>query len=75
MSKVKYAPMDLRESIGIKCTISCSSCSKEGVIYGSDDDEASYIFFEHGWRSTKKENVYCPECAKKKLKICLQKKI
>ena len=65
---MKYEPMDLWDSIEVECAINCSNCQKRGVLHFVDDDEASHAFFKKGWRATKSKNVYCPECAKKKLK-------
>lgn len=65
---MNYEPMDLCDSIETECTITCSSCGKQSICF-TDSDEAMDVFFEEGWRATKSGNVYCPECASKKLKI------
>jgi hypothetical protein len=66
---MKYEPDDLEDFIEEEtiCEITCSECRKQECTYG----EAYYekdTFFEKGWRATQRGNVYCPECASKKLK-------
>lgn len=65
----KYDPMDLYNSIETECTITCSCCGMQSNLHEINDFEATDIYFDAGWRATKKGNVYCPECASKKLKI------
>jgi hypothetical protein len=65
---MKYEPFDLYDSIETECTITCSSCGKQSSVRGAESDNATDFYFAEGWRATKSGNVYCPECAKKKLK-------
>jgi|WetSurMetagenome_2_1015567.scaffolds.fasta_scaffold1436432_2 hypothetical protein len=49
-------------------SVMCSNCLNEKIEHNYDP-----IFFveecvEEGWKVTKYGNIYCPECAKKKLK-------
>ena len=67
--KAKHNPDELYDFIEEEstCTITCSNCNK----YRSDFGYASHCqedFFKRGWRATK-DNVYCPTCAPKKLKL------
>ena len=64
----KYEPIDLWDSIETESTITCSNCGIQSSLSFVDSDEATDIFFEEGWRGTKKGNVYCPKCSSKKLK-------
>jgi hypothetical protein len=65
MGKKEYEAMDLYDFIETESSITCSSCRKtDSVMYADSGEE---FFFEEGWRATR-ENVYCPKCAKKKLK-------
>ena len=68
MGIMKYEPMDLYDSIETECTITCSNCGMQSGLNAVNDFEATDIYFDEGWRGTKKGNVYCPECASKKLK-------
>lgn len=65
MAKKEYEPEDLIDFIELEASIECSKCKKGDMVMYSDTGED--YFFEAGWRATK-DNVYCPECAKKKLK-------
>lgn len=62
---MKYEPMDLWDFIEVESTITCSSCGKQKTAMGGSNEDS---FFYEGWRATKSGNVYCPECALKKLK-------
>ena len=64
-SKKEYEADDLMDFICYEASIECSSCKKSEGAWG---ENAENDFFHNGWRATKR-NVYCPECAKKKLKI------
>lgn len=68
MGIMKYEPMDLYDSIETECIITCSNCGTQRSAMYVDSDEAVDVFFEEGWRATKSGNVYCPQCASKKLK-------
>ena len=48
------------------CEIHCVVCGEQELKYGNED-VAAKAFFNKGWRATK-TSVYCPECAKKRLK-------
>jgi hypothetical protein len=74
MGIMKYEPMDLYDSIETECTITCSNCGTQRSAMYVDSDEAVDVFFEEGWRATKSGNVYCPQCASKKLKSKKKKK-
>jgi Zn finger protein HypA/HybF involved in hydrogenase expression len=63
--KAEYEPMDLYDFIETEASIHCSNCGEEDITMGEGSEDH---FFEKGWRATKKGNVYCPECASKKLK-------
>ena len=65
--------MDLWDSIETECTITCSNCGIQSNLHCIDPADTLDVFFDEGWRGTKKGNVYCPDCASKKLK--LKKKI
>lgn len=69
MSKQKYEPIDLWDSIETECTITCSNCGTQSSLHCVDSCDATDIFFNKGWRATKSGNVYCPGCATKKLKV------
>ena len=45
-------------------TIYCESCGREDSSFEIQPEG----FFRDGWRMTKNNNQYCPECANKKLK-------
>lgn len=64
----KYKAIDLLDFINeeINWEINCTSCGKRDGGYG-DAIWQTDILFNGGWKATK-ENVYCPECATKKLK-------
>lgn len=47
--------------------LECTYCDCVGVSDHPDDIEAAADFYIQGWRSTTM-NIYCPSCAKKKLK-------
>jgi len=57
----------LLENIEVVSTITCSSCGATQSSW-TDDYYASEEFIGKGWRATRNRNVYCPKCAKKKLK-------
>jgi uncharacterized Zn finger protein (UPF0148 family) len=65
---MKYEPFDLYDSIETECTITCSNCGRQSSVHGIESDNAADVYFDEGWRATKNGNVYCPKCAKKKLK-------
>ena len=62
----KYDAMDLYDFIEVESYIQCSRCATTHTTWGDNNEQH---FFNAGWRATKKGNVYCPECAAKKLKI------
>lgn len=64
---MKYTASQLYEIILTENQIYCNGCSGKDSIT-SDPDEAAEYFFKAGWRVTKSQKVYCPECANKKLK-------
>ncbi len=56
----------LHEAILTSHDISCDNCKKTESAFNIDDFDACDVFYENGWRMRSK--VYCPDCAKKKLK-------
>lgn len=58
----------LSESIEITATIDCSKCTEIGALFGVDEYEAAHSFSDDGWRITQSGNIYCPQCASKKLR-------
>lgn len=48
--------------------ITCINCRKTETAHQTEGVEAAEKFDEMGWRITRNQNVYCPTCAKKKLK-------
>lgn len=65
MAQKKYHAYDLTDFIQVEVTIECSNCQKVDGYLGEGGED---YLFDKGWRATK-NNVYCPECAKKKLKL------
>jgi len=63
----KYNATDLWDEIITSHDITCSICKKTKTVNMVDEDSACAIFFAAGWRKTS-INLYCPECAIKKLK-------
>ena len=57
----------LYEAIQEFSMITCSSCYDSDETPG-DGIVGSMVFKSEGWRGTRYGNVYCPKCAKKKLK-------
>lgn len=57
----------LQEQIVVECTVQCTKCRKTQVDMQTDEFYFADELMEGGWRATK-NNVYCPECAKKHLK-------
>lgn len=47
--------------------LECTFCDYVGVSNNPDPIDSSADFYIQGWRATTK-NIYCPECAEKKLK-------
>lgn len=68
MGNKKYTPNQLNEFVNevTYTEIYCSGCRVHKERY-MDEDSFTEEVFKEGWRATK-ENVYCPKCAKKKLK-------
>lgn len=58
----------LYEDIQSEHTIVCSNCCCYESIFSYDAFDAAEVFYENGWRATRYNNVYCRDCAKKKLK-------
>lgn len=58
----------LMDNIHSEFSISCSSCRKIGIERDTDDWYAAEALHAKGWRATNHGNIYCPDCAKKKLK-------
>ena len=58
----------LYDAIIVSVEISCNNCRKTNTIHECDEFDACDSFYEDGWRMTRAQNVYCPECAKIKLK-------
>lgn len=67
--KKKYKAEDLEDFIDeeTECEIQCSLCGDTANEFGESYYEKN-TFFKKGWRAVDDENVYCPKCAKKKLK-------
>ena len=57
----------IAENILSVCEIECSNCDKVGGEYCMDEFDAANEFIKKGWRGTKHNNIYCPECSKIKL--------
>lgn len=58
----------IRDFVVVTADIICVSCNKKETLHDVDDYDAAELFKNKGWRVTKYRNVYCPECANKKLK-------
>lgn len=58
----------LYESIITTQDIICANCKSSSTLYNIGEFEAAEKFQSMGWRVTKYNNVYCPNCAKVKLK-------
>lgn len=65
---MKYKADDLYNYITTTHEIECINCDTTDAIGDCDEIDALEYFFNEGWRVTKGEMVYCPKCAKKKLK-------
>lgn len=65
---MNYKYSDLVDYIQILANIDCDNCSKSAISECCDGWDAADEFFRNGWRVTRSGNVYCPDCAKKKLK-------
>ena len=65
MANKKYKASDLAEFIEEVSSIQCSNCGNEDSVWFDNGEDQ---FFKKGWRATK-YSVYCPVCAKKKLKL------
>jgi len=57
----------LYEGIMTTQDIICTNCKVNDTLCNVDDYEAADRFRSIGWRATR-YNIYCPKCAKKKLK-------
>ena len=66
MTKEEKIKLKLYDYIECVTSLGCSNCNTIEEIFGVDADTEP--FYELGWRATE-YNCYCPECAKKKLKI------
>ena len=66
--KVRYTDNQLEEFCLEEVSIECTKCKKVDGEYNSDLYFAAPNFFSKGWRATS-QNCYCPECAKKYLKL------
>ena len=58
----------LYEGCETSTTITCINCGHSDILMGLDEFSSSEMFYENGWRATIHNNIYCPKCAKKKLK-------
>lgn len=65
----KYTADQLNQHIYecIQSSVDCGNCQRSETLF-VESYLAQEDFFQKGWRATKNGNVYCPECAKKKLK-------
>lgn len=61
---------DLDGYIDTQHSVECQSrsCSESDATGYCDETEAEVYFWNKGWRVTAYGNLYCPKCAKKKLK-------
>ena len=61
---------ELYEHCETVSTIHCTTfkCKNRSTHHQIDPMEAGALWYQEGWRATKHQNVYCPACAKKKLK-------
>lgn len=57
----------LVEFVETEATISCTAKNCKSVVVGYGEYDVSRDAYDKGWRATH-SNVYCPSCAKKKLK-------
>jgi len=57
----------LYEAVETISDIRCTNCGTSQTMYCISDYEAAEAFQSEGWRATH-YNVYCPTCAKQKLK-------
>ena len=58
----------LYEAILTTQDITCSNCRTTSTLHNIEGYEAAEEFQAIGWRATKSNNIYCPKCAKIKLK-------
>jgi hypothetical protein len=65
---VKYSAIDLIEYINTTLDVECMGCDKTEGSWNEDDADFAKELHKKGWRKSIKGNLYCPKCAKKKLK-------
>lgn len=58
----------INESIHTIQELQCTNCKIIGTEHNIDDWCAATSFYKKNWRATKNNNIYCPDCASKKLK-------
>jgi Zn finger protein HypA/HybF involved in hydrogenase expression len=58
----------LSEAIVVSVEIQCTKCKRTEVNFQTDEFYFADELMEGGWRATK-NNIYCPDCAKKYLKV------
>lgn len=59
---------ELFENCTTENTIMCNKCKTIGREMDCDTYDAATKWSEKGWRATIHSNIYCPKCAKSKLK-------
>lgn len=64
-----YNPEDLVEAIVVIHMIRCDACDvRDEEVAMSSEEDSAFELYKKGWRITSRQKVYCPKCAKKKLK-------
>lgn len=64
----KPEAIDLVEYMETEIKIDCFGCDATDESWVADEVDFAKDLFKKGWRVTSRGNVYCPKCAKKKLK-------
>ena len=64
---MKNEPEQLLDAVDSTHDITCEICKQTKLLHGYDSFDAVEEFFNLGWRKPR-ERVYCPKCAKEKLK-------
>lgn len=73
MSNKKKELRNLAESTLVEVSIECDKCKKANGTQFTDEDYFAEELYSKGWRCPVSK-VYCPDCAKKYLKLIKKKK-
>ncbi len=58
---------NMRDNVYTECSINCSICKDDLCEFNTNDIDFVERCLRDGWRATG-NNIYCPICAKKRLK-------